>query len=142
MSEQVQTENWDWTQGADLVMPFTYEAGPDGQEVPVDLTGWQLRMDVALDGVRLFTFNSDDIDDPDVDVVGPSDNEATLGNDGSINIVVPRSLTLEGGPVFPHIVPDEVLILDYDIFLRDTTGLQDRICKGTIRVRGSVTKWA
>jgi hypothetical protein len=140
----VTTANWTWQEGEDLVMSLVYNEGPLGAETPVDLTGYQLRMDVVKDGTRVFTFNSDDITpiDAQVDVVGPADNEATLGADGSINIKVPRSLTLPGGAVAALFVgTDESLLLNYDAFLRATTGLQSKIIRGTITVERSYTLW-
>lgn len=138
--------NWTWQEGEDLAMSLIYNEGPDGSEQPVDLTGYQLRMDVVSAGIRVFTFNSDDITPPDeaVDVVGPADNEATLGADGSINIKVPRFLTLPGGAVgllLPAGGADS-LLLNYDIFLRNPNGLQSKILRGTITVERSYTLWA
>lgn len=137
----IATYNWTWQEGEDLVMPFVYKAGPDGQEVAVDLTGYQLRMDVVSGGNRLFTFNSDDIDETGVDNVGPADNEATLQSDGTINIVVPRSVTLPGGAIAAVFVGSEALVLNYDIFLRNPAGLQSKIMRGNITVERSYTKW-
>jgi len=140
----VATANWTWQEGADLVMSFIYKEGLEGDEMPVDLTGYQLRMDVVSASERVFTFNSDDIDDVAVDVVGLSDNEATLGSDGSVKIVVPRALTLPGGPVFDlfPVDPQASLLLNYDIFLRKiATNTQDKILRGTITVERSYTLW-
>lgn len=141
----VAVQNWTWQEGEDLVMSMVYNEGPEGAEVPVNLTGYKLRMDVAntTDGTRVFTFNSDDIaGDPLVDSVGPADNEATLGTDGSINIVVPRSLTLPGGAVAAlYVGSDTALLLNYDVFLRNPAGLQSKILRGTITVERSYTLW-
>lgn len=134
--------NWTWEQGDDLVMSMVYREGPLGAETPVDLSGYSLRMDVVFGGSRVFTFNSDDIDETGVDVVGPADNEATLGADGSIVIKVPRSLTLPpSGAVYSIMTTSGVLVMDYDIFLRDPSGLQHKFMKGTISVNPSVTLW-
>lgn len=138
----VAEQNWTWEQGADLVMSMIYRTGPQGEETPVDLSDYSLRMDVVYNGTRMFTFNSSDIPgDTSVDQVGPADNEATLGNDGTIRIAVPRSLTLEGGALFDSIVPNSILVLQYDIFLRDGSGLQFKLMKGTISVNPSETLW-
>lgn len=138
----VAVQNWTWQEGEDLTMSLVYNEGPVGSEAPVNLTGYSLRMDVVKDGVRVFTFNSDDIAEAGVDVVGPADNEATLGADGTINIVVPRSLTLPGGAVAAlYVGNDESLLLNYDIFLRNTSGLQSKILRGTITVERSYTLW-
>lgn len=137
----VPTYNYTWGQGEDLIISLIYKTGPVGLETPVDLTGYSLRMDVADSTGRLFTFNSDDIDEPAADVVGPADNEATLGADGSINIVVPRSLTLPGGAVYDNIVAENNVFF-YDIFLRDTFDKQRKILRGQITVEPSYTLWA
>jgi len=142
----VAVQNWTWQEGDDLVMSMIYREGPDGSEVPIDLTGYSLRMDVAsvTDGTRIFTFNSDDIvgGGTGVDVVGPADNEATLGSDGSINIVVPRALTLPGGAVAAlYVGSDTSLVMNYDIFLRNPSNLQSKILRGTITVERSYTLW-
>lgn len=124
-------------------MSLIYKEGPTGSEVPVDLTGYSLRMDVVQSGVgtRVFTFNSDDIDDPAADNVGPADNEAVLGSDGTITIVVPRSLTLTGGAVANLFNASDSLVLNYDIFLRNPAGLQSKILRGNVTVERSYTKW-
>lgn len=135
--------DWTWDQGADLVMSITYNEGPVGEEVPVPLTGYSLRMDVVKSGVRVFTFNSEDIPgNPAVDVVGPADNEVTFDSEGGIYIRVPRSLTLPGGPV--HSVLDtkkSSTQLDYDMFLRSPDGVQEKILQGSITVEKSFTLW-
>lgn len=138
----ISTYNWTWQEGEDLIMSLIYKAGPTGSEVPIDLTGYQLRMDIVDNTERLFTFNSDDIDESGVDIVGTADNEATLGSDGTINIVVPRSLTLPGGAVALKFVGISPLTLSYDIFLRNPAGLQSKILRGSITVERSYTKWA
>jgi hypothetical protein len=133
--------NWIWEQGSDLVMSMIYREGPLGEEVPVDLSDYSLRMDVFHSGNRVFTFNSDDIAVTGVDVVGPADNEVTLGADGTIKIIVPRSVTLPGGAVNAVMTANKVLVLQYDIFLRDNDGLQRKFMKGTITVNPSYTLW-
>lgn len=139
----VATYQWTWEQGEDLVMSMIYKEGPSGSEVPVDLSGYSLRMDVTHNATRVFTFNSADISgDPTVDVVGPADNEATLGSDGSIRIAVPRSLTLPGGAVYAIMTSGAPLVLNYDIFLRDGSNLQRKFMQGTIQVNPSFTLWA
>jgi hypothetical protein len=136
----IATFNWTWQQGADLVMSFIYKEGPDGAEVPVNLTGYKLRMDIVSGGVRIFTFNSDDIAEAGVDTVGAADNEAVLGADGSVNITVPRSLTLDGGAV-EAVMTGGSTVLQYDVFLRNPAGKQGKILKGVITVEPSYTLW-
>jgi hypothetical protein len=139
----IATYNWIWQEGEDLVMSLVYKEGPSGSEVPIDLTGYQLRMDLVKGTSRLYTFNSDDIVEvPSVDETGITDNEATLGSDGSINIIVPRSLTLGTGAVAVEFVGTESLQLNYDVFLRSPAGLQTKILRGSITVERSYTKWA
>lgn len=139
----VATHNYTWQQGEDLTLSMLYKQGPVGSEIPVDLTGYSLRMDiVGADGLHRYTFNSDDIPDPTVDEVGELDNEAVLGADGSINITVPRTLTLPGGEIYTDITATTPnLTFQYDVFLRDTAGKQKKILKGTITVEKSVTLW-
>jgi hypothetical protein len=138
--------NYTWAQGEDLVMSLVYKSGPLGEEAPVDLTGYSLRMDIALtDGTRVYTFNSDAIADVDPETVGdtPDTNlEVTLGAAGEINITVPRSVTLPGGGAYPYLDAEPpVLIYNYDIFLRDTVDKQKKILQGQISIEKSVTLW-
>lgn len=141
----IPTHDYEWPQGADLDMNFIYMSGPDGNESPVNLTGYKLRMDIRsvdISGARVYTFNSDDIaGDVQVDVTGPSDNEAVLGADGSINITVPRSLTLPGGPIYT-VMASGTTVFAYDIFLRAPNNKQTPILAGTITVVKSTTLWA
>lgn len=138
--------NYTWAQGEDLVLSMLYKQGPVGAEVPVDLTGYKLRMDIVSAGTRRFTFNSEAI--PDVDPIAAGDQpdaatEAVLGADGSINITIPRTLTLPGGELWDDInSPTPVLTFDYDVFLRDPSNKQKKILKGQITVEKSVTLWA
>lgn len=139
----VGTYNWTWEQGDDLVMSMIYKEGPEGSEVPLDLSAYSLRMDVVntTTNARIFTFNSADIAEAGVDVVGPADNEATLGADGSIRVVVPRSLTLPGGAVYAAMQAGKILVMQYDMFLRGADNLQRKFMKGTITVNPSYTIW-
>lgn len=133
MTDSVPTLNYTWQQGEDLVMSFVYNEGPDGAEVPIDLTGYSLRMDVVDNsGTVLYTFNSDDADVATVD-------EAVLGADGSINITVPRQLTLPPDGVIYSSVGGTPL--NYDIFLRRPNNKQFPIARGTITVVKSYTLW-
>jgi hypothetical protein len=125
-----------WQQGEDGLINITYSI--DG--VPVNLTGYKLRMDIrsTATGTILYTFNSDDIvETPSVDVTGASDNEATLTSGGAINIVVPRTASLTGGTLANNIGES----LAYDIFLRDTANKQRKILKGTVTIEASITRW-
>lgn len=137
-----------WEQGSDLVLSFVYKEGVDqASATPVDLTNYSLRMDISTQTAtptRVFTFNSDDIvATPTVDETGEADNEAVLNADGTINITVPRTLTLEGGAIQAQMDAGNT-VFDYDIFLRDNTvapGVQKKILRGTITVEKSVTLW-
>ena len=130
-----------WQEGEDGNISIIYKLNG----TPVNLTGYKLRMDVraapvapATVGAILYTFNSDDIvETPPVDVTGSTDNEATQGSAGQINIVVPRATSLASGPFVTHIGE----ALPYDIFLRDTSNKQRKILKGTIIIEPSITKW-
>lgn len=137
--------NWTWQQGDDLVMSLVYKEGPEGATVAKDLTGHQLRMDIVKDGALIYVFNSNDIGG-NMDAVGNADNEAALnanGELGTIKITVPRSLTLPGGKVHSLLMAEDgdEVDLNYDIFLRDTTGKQHKFLKGTITVEASYTLW-
>lgn len=136
--------NWTWQQGSDLVMGLIYREGPEDEQVPVDLTGYSLRMDIAYNGTRVYTFNSDVIADVDPITVGAQpDNttEAVLDADGNINITIDRSLTLPSGGVYTLMTPGSDIVLGYDIFLRNTTNRQSKILKGNITVEWSYTLW-
>lgn len=134
--------NWTWQQGDDLVMTFIYKEGPSGSEVPVDLTGFSLRMDIVQGATRLYTFNSADI--TDVDPGGPvlpdTNKEAVLASNGTVTITVPRSLTLPGGSV-NAIMTSGNTVVNYDIFLRNASGKQAKILRGTITIEPSYTLW-
>lgn len=148
----VATYNWNWQEGEDLVMSLVYKEGPEGEELPVNLsTGYILRMDIVKSDApsqRLYTFNSDEIVDVDPSTEGnqpetPVLDEAVLSDDGTITITVPRALTLYGGAVANVWTGNDPLFLNYDIFLRNTvTGLQSKILRGVITVERSYTKWA
>lgn len=139
------TKNYTWGQGEDLTIDILYKEGPVESAVPVDLTDYSLRMDIVEDGIRLFTFNSEDIvpSDPAVDDTGVADNEAVLnhnGVEGAIHIVVPRHITLPDGELFPSLATNN--IFDYDIFLRnDVSNTQTKILRGQITVEPSYTLW-
>lgn len=114
-------------------MSLIYNEGAEGEEVPVDLTGYSLRMDVVGNSGVVYTFNSDDQDPA-------TEDEAILGTDGSINIVVPRSLTLPDGPVYDEMQQGNS-VFNYDIFLRNPQNKQYPIVRGTITVVESYTLW-
>jgi hypothetical protein len=137
--------DYQWDQGADLIISLTYQEGPQGEEAPVDLSkGYAVRMDIApisgnTIGTRVFSFNSLDFEG-ELDQPGPDDNEVTLGPAGEIVIKVPRSLTLPGGPV-GDALPKQTKYV-YDVFLRNTTSnTQKKILSGNITVVRSVTLW-
>lgn len=124
--------NFVWQQGEDATISLTYKTTAN---VPVDLTGYSVRMDVAdASKTLLYTFNSADLTDP-VD----TNKEATLGGSaGTINIVVPRSVTLGTGALANNIGS----ALNFDVFLRDASNKQKKILTGTITIQPSVTQWA
>lgn len=126
-----------WQQGEDGEINMIYRQGIPA--AAVDLTGYKLRMDIRNGtGELLFTFNSDDITEvPSVDEVGVADNEAVLGRQGEISIVVPRAASLPGGPLEGEIGNP----LQYDIFLRNTENKQRKILRGTITLEASQTRW-
>lgn len=133
MSTVIPNYDFVWQQGEDGVIDMVYKQ----DSVPVDLTGYKLRMDVVGKvGTQTYTytFNSDDIVDG---TLNDTVDEATLGADGTIHIVVPRSVTLAGGPLTNAIGT----ALEYDIFLRDTNDKQRKILRGTITIEASNTLW-
>lgn len=136
--------NYTWDQGEDLELSMTYKEGPVGAPVAIDLTAYVLRMDIRkdmIDGALKWTFNSADLPgEPLVDETGPEDNEATLGPDGSINILVPRSLTLPGGALYDDIMAGATSFV-YDVFLRSPQNRQKKILSGVVTVNKSVTLW-
>lgn len=136
MAREIPEYDFVWQQGEDGEISAVYRR--DG--VAVNLTGWKLRMDVrSPTGTLLFTFNNTDITDTTqgVDNVGVADNEATLGADGTIYVVVPRATSLGEGPLVPYVNQP----LPYDIFLRDNNDLQKKILKGLITIEASQTRW-
>lgn len=126
----IPTYNFIWQQGEDGQINMVYSAGDP--PTPVNLTGYSLRMDVTVPGgsTPLYTFNTNDS-------VGGTVDEATLDAAGNINIVVPRSVSLPAGELAGYIGQP----LNYDIFLRDATGKQTKILKGTLKYEVSVTLW-
>lgn len=138
-------KDYQWEQGADLNITLVFKSGPTGAEIPVNLTGYQVRMDVSSAGTRIYTFNSADILDLDGPVgpgtLGDTNKEAVLGTDGTILISVPRALTLPGGIVYAEMMGNRI-IYPYDIFLRDTTTKQIKLLTGNITVNKSITLWA
>lgn len=139
------TFNYTWEQGEDLVLQLVYKEGPVGTPVPVDLTGYSLRMDmrkVNPEGLRVWTFNSDDIPaEPEADEIGEGDNEITLDSDGSIEIVVSRLLTLPGGSIYAELQTGITQFV-YDMFLRNPQNRQKKILTGVITVNKSITLWS
>lgn len=131
-------QNYTWIQGEDLLMTLIYKVGETPETAtPVDLTGYSLRMDVASQGAsptRLYTLNSDELVDP-----ADTTTEATLLADGTINIAIPRSVTLPGGELYEAL--SSGLVFDYDLFLRDTSNKQKKVIGGTITVAKSITHW-
>lgn len=125
-----------WEQGEDFVISIRYTE--DGS--PVDLTGYNVRMDMANgpNNLVVFTINSADVD-YETDQPGPDDNEASVDADGNIRIVIKRAVTLPGGVVGDRILSNNKFT--YDLFLRDPQGLQRKLMEGAITVNRSVTLW-
>lgn len=131
------THNYEWPQGEDLEVSFLYKVGPVGSEVPVDLTGYTVRMDIVhpTSGNVIFTFNTADQADPD---------EVTVNNPdtGYVLVVVPRSITLPDGELYSYISgPTPLLSFNYDIFLRSPADKQKKLFRGTITIEPSYTLW-
>lgn len=145
----VPTHTYQWEQGTDLVLKFIYREGEtEGSAVPVDLTGYSVRMDIRatnVTGERVWTFNSETIADVDpIEVGDQADSviEAVLGVDGSINITVPRSLTLPGGAIYEQLNgAPAVTVFVSDLILRNTEGKQSKLVSFTISVNPSATLW-
>lgn len=135
----VPSHTYDWEQGTDLVLRFVYREGETpATAIPVNLTGYSLRMDGragSIIGDVVWTFSS--IDDAD-----PTTIEATLGTAGQITITLPRSLTLPGGAVYVKMNGNpSVTVFVSDIILRDLEGKQAKILSATISVKPSATLW-
>lgn len=133
-----------WPQGEDLVFTLIYEEGPEGSLVPVDITGYTVRMDLVNpqnDNAVVYTFNTAEQEDPDEVTIQPG------AVTGLINIVVPRSLTLPGvpdnGAVYDLMEAETpVTVFNYDIFLRNTDDKQKKLLRGTVTIEPSYTLWA
>lgn len=142
------TPELDWVlpQGEDFQIEMTYSEG-DPTPAPVNLTGFQARMDIkSPSGTRLYTFNSASIADVDPVTVGSQADDAVeiaLGSDGSVVVTIDRSLTLPtAGVLYQQMnLSTPVTSFTYDIFLRNATGKQKKILKGTITVEESTTLW-
>jgi hypothetical protein len=145
----VPTHIYQLEQGTDLVLKFIYREGEtEATAVPVDLTGYSVRMDIRatnVTGERVWTFNSATIADVDPILVGDQADsvlEATLGVDGSINITVPRDLTLPGGAIYEQLNGSPaVTVFVSDLLLRTPEGKQSKILSCTISVNPSATLW-
>ena len=125
--------NFTWQQGEDAVISLTYK---DDSGNPIDLTGYSVRMEVAAPGSNSgYTFNTDDSDPETVDeIVEP-------GSDGVILITIPRSVTLPT-PTPGALVGHVGSVVEYDVFLRNVSGKQKKILRGTISIEASKTLWA
>lgn len=139
----VAVNNVEWEQGEDFTMHLVYKEN----DQTVDLTGYQVRMDIAPEktpGVVL-TLNSHDVDATDaegnpLDTEGPHDNEITLDEEGNINIFISRYVTLPGGVLGNRLPTTNVFV--YDLFIRElSSNRQKKLAKGTITVNKSVTLW-
>lgn len=129
------TYNYLWPQGEDLDLTFVYKQGPSGSEIPVDLTGYDVRMDMVnpADQSIVYTFNTAALTDPD---------EITVDSSGKVTISVPRALTLPpSGDVYLLMVSGTT-VYNYDIFLRNPAGKQRKLFRGTITIEPSYTLWA
>lgn len=136
LDDMVKRSDFTWQQGVDIVIRINYNTigGP-----ATNLTDFKLRMDIRnATGTLIYIVNSDDVSEPGLDLAGNFDNEVVLGEDGSIVIVIPRTATINDGPLSSQIGE----LLAYDIMLRSPANLQDKILQGTIVIEGSQTKWA
>lgn len=133
----VPTQDHIWEQSEDLIVEIVYKHGEDG--VPLDEATHAVRMDIAdKDGNVVFSFNSADLDDTELDEPGEHDNEVTFPTDtpGLIHIKVPRSVTLS-----PDVSPSQGPY-QYDLFIRNINeDTQRKLLKGKIIVNPSVTLW-
>src|SRR6478609_1106893 len=139
-------QDFTWHQGEDFPISLIYKLGPAGSEVPVDLTSYSLRMDVAADDGSILTIlNDENIADTDPYTVGnqgDTTDEVTMGADGSIQILLGRALTLPGGPFVKYLAANPSRnTFSYDVFLRNPAGKQTKILFGTLTLIKSVTKW-
>lgn len=138
--------NLAWDEGSDLLVSITYKSGPEGAEVPVDLSLYKMRMDISgPDGKILTVLNDEAITDIDpftTGAQGDTNYEVTLGVAGQISITLSRNLTLPGGSIYRYTSANpSTTNFNYDIFLRDSSDKQKKIVYGTITVVKSVTKW-
>lgn len=142
------TYDYTWDQGEDFTISMIYKVGPEGAEVPVNLTSYSLRMDLAApDGTIMTVLNDDAITDADTHTPGnqgeiAAASEVTLGTAGEVTINLARSLTLVGGAMYRYITanPSQNTFY-YDVFLRDGTNKQKKILSGSIMLVKSVTQW-
>jgi hypothetical protein len=132
MADTVPTYDFVWQQGEDGEINMVYKIN----NLVVDLTGYKVRMDLKASGsgTVLFTLNSAGADTGGETTSGV---EATLNTVGEIHMIVPRTASLSGGPLFNHLNT----ALNYDIFLRDASNKQRKILTGTITIQKSVTLW-
>lgn len=142
-----------WVQGQDLDLNLVYKEGEsDTFTTPVDLSnGYSVRMDIVDgNGKRLYTFNSEEIEDVDPIVSGEQiddTTEAVLGNGAggqpNISISVSRALTLPGGPLYSSIIGKPPVLTFYsDVFLRNTlANKQWKIVTITVTLEKSYTLW-
>lgn len=137
--------NYMWDQGADLEILMLYKKGPVDNALPVNLTGYSVRMDiVGQSGQRLYTFNSEELDDVNNETAPVPDTnmEFFLGPEGQIKLIVPRRITLPGGELYSSLTANPPqLSFNYDIFLRDAGDMQRKILKGQIIFEKSYTLW-
>jgi hypothetical protein len=119
-----------WQQGEDGEIYIIYKFGLP--PAPIDLTGYSLRMDIKAAGTvgPVYTVNSADDD-------AETEDEVTLGEDGLIEILVPRVASLPGGPLANKIEQT----LTFDIFLRNPENRQKKILTGTVYFDPSNTLW-
>lgn len=130
-----------------MSISLVYKAGPVGATVPVDLSAYAFRMDIAApDGTVLVVANDVEITDSDPFIVGnqaDTNYEVVMNEDGEIQVTLDRSLTLPGGKFYKYIsAQNPVRTFSYDMMLRDTVlDFQSKILEGTITIDTSVTLW-
>ena len=149
-----QVQNFVWPIGEDLNVQLRYKEGPtEATATIVNLSsGFAVRMDIVIPAtkLRIYTFNSAAIADVDP-LVASAQPDNTLegvltagtGETPNIDIKVPRSILLPGGPVYDaYVGVPSVTMFNYDVFLRNTgTDRQSKILKGSITIEESYTLW-
>lgn len=136
-----------WEQGEDLIIEIVYTVTEGDTQIPVplDTETFAVRMDIAQISKLnepVYSFNSDDLSDSNLDSDGEDDNEIIFPSErpGTIHIEVPRQLTLPGGVIGDELSSSKVY--GYDLFIRNKfEDVQRKLLKGKIVVNTSITHW-